>query len=72
MLSDVNKFIGIYTKTSAKPTALCYEMASYILAHCKNKKCDYSHKSLKLSELSVFISGCELSREEMDEKCGGF
>ena len=47
-------------------------MASYILAYYKNKKCDHSHKSLKLRELSVSISGCGLSEEEMDEKCGGF
>ena len=41
------------SKTSAKPTALYYQVIDYILAYYKNKNRDQPHKSFKMSGLSV-------------------
>ncbi len=60
------------SKTSAKPTALYYQVIDYILAYYKNKNRDQPHKSFKMSGLSVFISGFGLSEEVMSRKCGRF
>ena len=77
-LNPLHKFLAleceyiyryVLLKTSAKPTALCYQVTDYSLTHYKRKNREYSHNSFKIRKLPVFISDLKLSiKAFFDEK----